>query len=151
MSASQLRPSLRSLASIAPLGKNHPMTEFSYEQRYGKARSQWKFLAVGLALIFITWLSWAGLHHANPALRYNLISFAPQSSTSIEIRYEVIRSNPDKSATCTLVARDFDKNVVGEINDVIAGPDARSEKTTLIATRAKPVNAAISRCYLTSE
>ena len=151
MSASQLRPSLRSLACIAPLGKNHPMAEFSYEQRYGKARSQWKLIAAGLALIFIAWLSWAGLHHANPAIRYELISFAPQSSTSIEIRYEVTRSDPGKSATCTLVARDFDKNVVCEINEVIAGPDARSEKITLIATRAKPVNAAISRCYLTSE
>ena len=127
------------------------MAEFSYEQRYGKARSQWKLIAAGLALIFIAWLSWAGLHHANPAIRYELISFAPQSSTSIEIRYEVIRSDTKKSATCTLVARDFDKNVVGEINEVIAGPDARSEKITLIATRAKPVNAAISRCYLTSE
>lgn len=127
------------------------MAEFSYEQRYGKARSLWKLIAAGLAFIFIAWLSWAGLHHANPAIRYELISFAPQSSTSIEIRYEVTRSDTQKSATCTLVARDFDKNVVGEIKEVITGPEARMQKTTLIPTRAKPVNAAISRCYLSSE
>jgi hypothetical protein len=117
----QQLPFQRSLASIAPLGKNHPMAEFSYEQRYGKARSQWKRAAIGLSLIFLAWLVWAGVHHANPAIRYTLISFAPQSSTSIEIRYEVVRSNPAKSVTCTLVARDIDKNIVGEINQVFSG------------------------------
>lgn len=127
------------------------MAEFSYEQRYGKARSQWKRAAIGLSLIFLAWLVWAGVHHANPAIRYTLISFAPQSSTSIEIRYEVVRSNPAKSVTCTLVARDIDKNIVGEINQVFSGMAKRSEQSTLIPTRAQPVNATISRCYLTSE
>ena len=127
------------------------MAEFPYEQRYGKARSQWKLTAIGISLIFLSWLVWAGVHHANPAIRYTLISFAPQSSTSIEIRYEVVRSNPAKSVTCTLVARDIDKSVVGEINQVFSGPGKRIEQSTLIPTRAQPVNAAISRCYLTSE
>ena len=127
------------------------MAEFSYEQRYGKARSQWKLTAIGMSLIFLSWLVWAGVHHANPAIRFTLISFAPQSATSIEIRYEVVRSNPAKSVTCTLVARDIHKNVVGEINQVFSGPAERIEQSTLIPTRAQPVNAAISRCYLTSE
>jgi len=121
--------------------------EFSYEDRYGITPApRWRSAAVAIAILGVIWVLWAGLHHANPDVRATLISFAATSEKSIDVRYEVIRRNSDDVIRCTLIARDFDKNTVGQIDDVIPAGDRIVTREISIPTRTKPVNAAVSDC-----
>ena len=50
------------------------------------------------------------------------------------------------SYTCTLVARDIDKNVIGQIDEVIPAGNSKKELITPIPTRGPAVNADVVRC-----
>ena len=127
------------------------MSELDFSDRYGQKTSRWKSIATILLLIGGAWLTWAGLHHSRPEISPTLISFAIQSEKGVSLRYSVDRRSPQSAVTCTLIAHDFDKNVVGEIEDLLPAGAARVEKTTLIPTRTAAVNATISRCRPTSQ
>jgi len=131
--------------------KNHPMAELNFADRYGQKPVHWKSFATLLLLVGGTWLIWAGLHHARPAISPTVISFSVTSEREITLRYSIQRRNPASAISCTLIARDFDKNVVGEIEDLIPAGASQVEKTTLIPTRILAVNATISRCRPTSQ
>lgn len=120
---------------------------FSYADRYGiHRRPRWKLIALIIAAAGIGWTAWAGLHHANPEIRSTLISFTPVDQKSISIRYEVIRRTATREFICTLVARDIDKNIVGEIDDLIPAGESHVTRQVLIPTRVNPVNAAVQNC-----
>lgn len=127
------------------------MSELDLSDRYGKRPARWKGLAVVLLIVGGGWLIWAGLHHSRPAITPTLISFSIPSDRAISIRYSIDRRNPDAAVICTLVAHDFDKNVVGQIDDSIPAGTAHVEKTTLISTRSAAVNASVSRCRPSSQ
>ncbi|MEY3803628.1 MAG: DUF4307 domain-containing protein [Actinobacteria bacterium] len=122
-------------------------SEFSYEDRYGiKPAKGWKLPATILAVIGITWVFWAGLFHAKPEFRITLISFSVLSDEQVSIRYAIQRNDPTMPATCTLQARDVDKNIVGEIEDEITPGRASFERTTSIPTRSAAATALVARC-----
>lgn len=122
-------------------------SEFSYEDRYGiKPSKGWKLPATILAVIGITWVFWAGLFHAKPEFRITLISFSVLSDEQVSIRYAIQRNDPTTPATCTLQARDVDKNIVGEIQDEITPGRASFERTTSIPTRSAAATALVARC-----
>lgn len=125
-----------------------PENQAFLADRYGTARSNtWKISAAILLIIFLPWLIWSAWHHSNPDFRITLVSFQNEKSDSIDITYLIERRNPMNSLTCTLVARDLDKNVVGEIEDFIPGSGTRQlTKTTTIPARITPVNAAVLDC-----
>ncbi len=127
------------------------MSELDLSDRYGRRPMRWKGLAVGLLIVGGGWLMWTGLYHSRPAITPTLISFSIPSDRAVSIRYSIDRRNPTASIICTLVAHDFDKNVVGEIDEPIPAGAAHIEKTTLIPTRSAAVNAAISRCRPASQ
>lgn len=121
--------------------------EFSYEDRYGiKPTPRWQAVASAVAILAIIWVLWAGLHHANPDVRSTLISFSTQSDKSITVRYEIVRKDTAAIIRCTLIARDFDKNTVGQIEDLIPVGERIVTREITIPTRTKPVNAAVSDC-----
>lgn len=121
--------------------------EFSYEDRYGiKPTPRWRAGATIIAILGIIWVFWAGLHHANPDVRFTLISFTPTGDKSITLRYEIVRRNTDDTIRCTLIARDFDKNTIGQIEDVIPAGERVVTREVAIPTRTKPVNGAVSDC-----
>lgn len=122
------------------------MSELDLSDRYGQRPMRWKGLAVVLLIVGGVWLTWAGLHHSRPAISSTLVSFTIASDRAASLRYAVDRRNATMQVICTLVAHDFDKNVVGQIDDVIPAGAAHVERTTLIPTRTAAVNAAISRC-----
>ena len=128
-----------------------PETQELMAQRYGiKRQSSWKIPAALLLILGLPWLMWSAWHHANPEIRVTLISFQNEKSDSIEITYKVDRRNPSLPLTCTLVARDIDKNVVGEIEDKV--PASTSSGVTIsrvIPARIAPVNAAVLECRAT--
>lgn len=122
-------------------------SEFSFEDRYGvKPTRGWKLPATIIAIAGILWILWAGLFHSNPEFRITLISFSVVSDEEVSIRYVIQRNDPSTPATCTLQARDFDKNIVGEIEDEITPGSASIERTTSIPTRSAAATATVARC-----
>ena len=123
--------------------------QFDYNDRYGIRPSKvWVRYATIFALVGGSWLAWAGLHHSNPELRSDLISFTTQDPRNPTIRYSVQRRDSTKAVTCTLTARDIDQNVVGQIDDTIPAGASYTERTVAIPTRADAVNAGIARCRI---
>jgi len=124
-------------------------TEFSYNDRYGiRPANRWVIPAVFFAVVGISWLIWAGWHHSNPEIRYSLISYTITSEREISVRYSVTRLDKNQPVICTLIARDFDKNVVGQIDDEIEPGLAALERTTSVKSRGPAVNADVIGCRL---
>ena len=123
-------------------------TQAMLADRYGiKERKSWRLLAILVALIGLPWLFWSAWHHSNPEIRVTLVSFQNEKADSIDITYLVQRRDPSTVLSCTLLARDYDKNVVGEIEDrVPASADSEVTITTTIPARVTPVNAAVLEC-----
>ncbi len=127
------------------------MDELSFSDRYGQRPARWKPLAMTLLIIGGAWLVWAGLHHSRPEISSSLISFSVVSDRQMSLRYSIDRRDANLLVTCTLVAHDFDKNVTGEIEDLIPAGSVHIERTILIPTRMASVNAGISRCRATNQ
>ncbi len=64
----------------------------------------------------------------------------------ITIRYGIERKNGSQTIVCTLVAYDFDKNIVGQFDDKFEPGNKRVQRDTPVATRSAPVSAALSNC-----
>ena len=116
--------------------------------RYGiKERKSWRLIAIVVALVGLPWLFWSAWHHSNPEIRVTLVSFQNEKNDSIDITYLVQRRDPSTPLSCTLLARDYYKNVVGEIEDrVPASVEPAVTITTTIPARVTPVNAAVLEC-----
>ena len=121
--------------------------QFDFNDRYGvKPARAWVKYAIVCAVVGGAWLLWAGLHHSNPELRTELISFITQDPRNPEIRYSIQRASGDDVITCTLTARDFDMNVVGQIDQEIPAGKSKVELVTDVPTRSEAVNADVSSC-----
>jgi len=121
--------------------------DFDYNDRYGiKPASRWRPIAGVILSIGLIWLLWAGLHHSRPELTFRLISFKVIDDRNTEIRFETTRRDADRELTCTLVARDFDKLIVGQIDDVIPAGQGYIDRTTTIPTRNLAATATVLRC-----
>ena len=125
-----------------------PENQALLADRYGTVRrNTWKIPAAILVIIFLPWLMWSAWHHSNPEIRITLISFQNEKSDSIDITYLIERRDSSRALICTLVARDIDKNVVGEIDDAIPPTSINPiTRTTTIPARIAPVNAAVVGC-----
>lgn len=122
---------------------------FDYEERYGAAKaSRWPVVAIIVAILGISWLVWTALYHSNPPLRSQLVSFTINSEREASVRYFIERTDRQKIVVCTLIARDFDKNIVGQIDQEIAAGKSKVELVTLVPTRSEAVNADVSSCRL---
>ncbi len=120
---------------------------FNYEDRYGKkASNTWIIPAVVFGAIGLIWIFWAGLFHSAPDVRSTLYSFSVTGDKEISLKYGIERKNPEKKITCTLLAYDYDKNIVGQIDDSFDPGQKSVQRKTPITTRSAPVSAAISNC-----
>ena len=120
---------------------------FDYDDRYGiKKGVNWVGFAVLLAIAGIGWLTWAGLHHSNPPIRVQLISFTVESDRETSIRYSVDRNGVDGPVICTLIARDYYKNIVGQLDEEVPPGQGKVELRTSVATRIEAVNADVLGC-----
>jgi hypothetical protein len=121
--------------------------DFDYNDRYGvKPANRWRPVAAVILGVGIVWLLWAGLHHARPEISQGLISFTVTDSREIFIRYEATRRDASREITCTLVARDIDKLIVGQVDDVIPAGQGYIDRTTPIPTRNLAATASVLRC-----
>ena len=120
---------------------------FNYEERYGAAKAtRWPVVALVVAILGIGWLLWSALYHSNPPLRSQLVSFTIESDREASVRYFIERSDSQQVVICTLIARDFDKNIVGQIDQEIGAGKSKVELVTAVPTRSEAVNADVSSC-----
>lgn len=120
---------------------------FDYNDRYGVKQSRsWVAVALLTAVVGVGWITWAGLHHSNPAIRTQLISFVVDNDREVSVRYSVDRHSTSTTTVCTLIARDYDKNIVGQLDQEITAGLAKVELVTVVPTRSEAVNADVSSC-----
>ena len=121
--------------------------DFDYNDRYGvKPANRWRPVAGAFLVIGTIWLLWAGLHHARPEITSRLISFSVTDDREIVIRYEATRRDPNRELTCTLVARDIDKLIVGQVDDLVPAGEGQIDRSTPIPTRNLAATASVLRC-----
>ena len=120
---------------------------FDYEERYGAAKAtRWPAIALVVAILGVGWLMWSALYHSNPPLRSQLVSFTITNDREATVRYFIERSDSQQVVVCTLIARDYDKNIVGQIDQEIGAGKSKVELVTVVPTRSESVNADVSSC-----
>jgi len=120
---------------------------FNYEERYGVAKAtSWPAIALVVGIVGIGWLVWSALYHSNPPLRSQLVSFTITDDRAASVRYFIERQDSNQVVVCTLIARDFDKNIVGQIDQEIPAGKSKVELVTTVPTRSEAVNADVSSC-----
>jgi len=121
--------------------------DFDYNDRYGvKPANHWRPVAGVILVIGMIWLLWAGLHHARPEISFRLISFTVSNDRETVIRFEATRRDVSRELTCTLVARDIDKLIVGQVDDLIPAGQGYIDRSTAIPTRNLAATASVLRC-----
>ena len=118
-------------------------------ERYGisKARfPKWAVTAIIVSIIGGGWLLWTANHYTYPDIKSTLISFREIDSKSIEIRYTVEIKDPNSQVICRLAARDYELNIVGQIDDKIPLGTSSETRIIRIPTRLAAVNAQIESC-----
>ena len=120
---------------------------FDYNDRYGvkKGRS-WIAIALVTAIVGVGWITWAGLHHSNPTFRVQVITFVVGDMREVSVRYSVDRHSTTTATICTVIARDYEKNIVGQIDQEIPAGEAKVELVTVVPTRSEAVNADVISC-----
>ena len=120
---------------------------FNYEERYGVAKAtRWPAIALVVGIVGIGWLVWSALYHSNPPLRSQLVTFTITDDRAASVRYFIERQDSNQVVVCTLIARDFDKNIVGQIDQEIPAGISKVELVTNVPTRSQAVNADVSSC-----
>jgi len=132
---------------VHPKVLTDPMLRQRYGIKSGRRGNLW--FVIGLTIASMLWFIWSGTNIANPKLRSELVSFKVIDNQSISITYNIQVRNLEIAHSCTLVARDLTKTVVGEVNDEIAAGQLQHGKnlrSIVIPTRTPAVNAGISSC-----
>ncbi len=134
---------------MSPAHDQHESEHFDFNDRYGiKPAKVWKRYAIAFGLAGGIWLLWAGLYQSTPVLRSELISFTTDDPRNPVIRILIERGDGTDVVSCTLTAHDYDKNVVGQIEEVIPAGERSVQVNVVIPTRALAVNASISSCRI---
>jgi nitrogen regulatory protein PII-like uncharacterized protein len=120
---------------------------FDYNERYGlRKKRSWVGVALITAIVGVGWITWAGLYHSNPEIRVQLISFTVDSDREVSVRYFVERDSAEAVSICTVIARDFYKDIVGQIDVEIPSGKEKVELVSVVPTRNLAVNADVSTC-----
>jgi hypothetical protein len=127
-------------------------TEALLLQRYGR-RSQvgWKFVALIISIFGIPWLIWSAWNFTNPPYKVTVISYETLDDSRISLAFAFSRRDETQDFTCNLIAEDFDRNIVGEIEYPIPGGVKETQIKTEIPTRIRPVAASVPFCQADSK
>lgn len=81
-------------------------------------------VAVGVA-IALSWLVWAALVHARPAVSAQVLSYTVTSDTTIAVVMTVDRRDASTPVTCRVIAQSADFQTVGEQQVAVPATAAR--------------------------
>jgi hypothetical protein len=120
-------------------------------ERYGIKSAGKNRIWITLFSLFLvlSWFIWSGTNFANPDIRSTLISFKVVSDQKISITYKILVRDTTIEHSCSLVAKDIDKNTVGEVVDLMPASSlaiGENQRTLEISTRLPAVNAQIASC-----
>lgn len=120
-------------------------------ERYGIEAAGKNRIWITLFSLFLvlSWFIWSGTNFANPDIRSTLISFKVVSDQKISITYKILVRDTTIEHSCLLVAKDIDKNTVGEVVDLMPASSlaiGKNQRTVEISTRLPAVNAGIASC-----
>jgi hypothetical protein len=120
-------------------------------ERYGIKSAGKNRIWITLFSLFLvlSWFIWSGTNFANPDIRSTLISFKVVSDQKISITYKILVRDTAIEHRCSLVAKDIDKNTVGEVVDLMPASSlaiGENQRTVEISTRLPAVNAQIASC-----
>ena len=139
---------LRRLAPMTEPIENDPYLR----ARYGISKARfsrfptWLISAILISVIGGGWLLWTANHYTYPEIKSTLISFREVDANNIEIRYSIKIKNPNSQVICRLAARDYELNIVGQIDDEIPLGTKSATRIVQIPTRLAAVNAQIESC-----
>ena len=102
-------------------------------ERYGApSAGRRRLLVIGtvvLAAVFLGWLGWTALAHADPEARSALVTYEVLDEHTATARVEVRTTDASIEATCLLRAYAEDHTVVGEKSFAASGTDAADGAT----------------------
>jgi hypothetical protein len=109
-------------------------------------RFQKPLLIIGFVVLSIVTVLGA-YRFASPPIRTSLIAFSIISDKEVSIKYSIDRRDPNQILICTLIARDIEKTIVGQIDiKVPAAPNKSIEMVSAVPTRVRAVTAGVVRC-----
>lgn len=103
-------------------------------------------VALGAA-VAMSWLVWAALFHARPAVVADVPAFVIHSDTSMSVTITVQRSDPSVAATCRVIAQATDFQPVAELE--VAVPPSTTELVNIdvrLTTLRRATSASVSGC-----
>ncbi|MFZ2503627.1 MAG: DUF4307 domain-containing protein [Nocardioides sp.] len=113
-------------AAPAPLPSGADATADLLAERYGRSRTRRPspavVIAVVLSAMFLGWLAWATLNHAQPDISSEFVGFEVTSEHEALARFDVRRRSADVTGSCVLRAYAEDHSLVGEVAIPISGP-----------------------------
>lgn len=121
--------------------------------RFGGSNSRSRtVLALIISIVALPWLVWTAWHQANPEISISPVSYQTIDDRNIALAFDLMRRQPQSDVSCTLIALDIDRNVVGEVDLAISPSQSRIERIeTIIPTRLRAVNASAQRCQLATD
>jgi hypothetical protein len=99
------------------------------------------------ALVALSWLVWAALLHAEPAVSGQVASYDVVSDTSITVIMTVQRSDPSRPATCRLLAQSTDFQPVAERDVPVPASTAKVvDVPVTLTTLRRATSATVRSC-----
>lgn len=103
-------------------------------------------IALGTA-VALSWLVWAALFHATPAVTADVPAFTINSDTSMSVTITVQRPDPSVAATCRVIAQATDFQPVAEAE--VSVPASTVELANIpveLTTLRRATSASVSGC-----
>jgi len=119
-------------------------------RRYPRSRlaGPWGIaLGVLIALVFLGWVLWAGIHYATPGVVAQVRGFDATTDNTVTVRVDVQRGDPVRPAVCTLTVVGPNAVPVGETDlRVPAGGRAMTTVEVVVRTTGRALSANVTDC-----
>ena len=119
-------------------------------ERYGTVSPRRRTVVVVgttvLAMVFLTWLAWVAIFHADPALDAEVTSFDPVDAHQVKVRLDTHFRDADVRGTCLVRATARDHTIVGELNLSAADLRAAGSDWIPVRTERRATTAEVVRC-----
>ena len=119
-------------------------------ERYGTVSPRRRTVVVVattvLAMVFLTWLAWVAIFHADPALDAEVTSFDPVDAHQVKVRLDTRFRDDDVRGSCLVRATARDHTIVGEANLSAADLRAAGSGWIPVRTERRATTAEVVRC-----